>query len=391
MRPPPPPQSQAPPVRVSRARPPNYELQHTLRGHTMSISAVKFSPDGKLLASCGAEKVIKIWNPENGDFIRDLSGHTQGLSDIAWSSDSTFLASASDDTTIRIWNIELGLTQKILKGHTKWVFCLNYNTTSNLLVSGGCEGDVRVWNVARGKSSFPVLLTLAHDSPGKCMKTLHAHLDYVTAVHFNRDATLIVSCALDGLMYASPSPQPDITTYLFLLPLQVGYGTPLTANASKLSQKVTTPSGKPLFILKSQQSQFSSPTPPKPPHCSQQVQFSPNSKYILSTAHDSAIRLWDYQTTRCLKTYVGHVNNKYCISACFSVTGGKWIVAGSEDHKTYIWDLQTREIMQVLGGHTDVVVAVATHPSENMIATGSIDSDLAIRLWYDRGGPIPNQ
>lgn len=39
--------------------------------------------------------------------------------------------------------------------------------------------------------------------PGKCMKTLHAHLDYVTSVHFNRDATLIVSCALDGLMYVS--------------------------------------------------------------------------------------------------------------------------------------------------------------------------------------------
>lgn len=85
---------------------------------------------------------------------------------------------------------------------------------------------------------------------------------------------------------------------------------------------------------------------------SQHVQFSPNSKYILSTAHDSTIRLWDYQTTRCLKVYKGHANTKYCISACFSVTGGKWIVAGSEDHKTYIWDLQTREIVQVLEGHT---------------------------------------
>ncbi|KAL9713843.1 WD domain protein [Leucoagaricus gongylophorus] len=100
-----PPPSQ--PIRVSRVKPPNYELRYTLRGHSMSISAVKFSPDGKLLASCGAEKFVKIWNPENGEFIRDLSGHTQGLSDIAWSSDSTFLASASDDTTIRIWNVEL--------------------------------------------------------------------------------------------------------------------------------------------------------------------------------------------------------------------------------------------------------------------------------------------
>lgn len=33
---------------------PHYELRHTMRGHTSSISAVKFSPDGTLLASCSS-------------------------------------------------------------------------------------------------------------------------------------------------------------------------------------------------------------------------------------------------------------------------------------------------------------------------------------------------
>ena len=112
---------------------PHYTLRHTLRGHALSIASVKFSPDGKLLASCGssffflawfvasyrhapagAENVVKIWSPETGEFLRDLIGHTQGLSDIAWSSNSVYLASASDDTTIRIWNVQTVGTSKTL-------------------------------------------------------------------------------------------------------------------------------------------------------------------------------------------------------------------------------------------------------------------------------------
>jgi len=98
---------------------------------------------------------------------------------------------------------------------------------------------------------------------------------------------------------------------------------------------------------------------------------------------DSTIRLWNYHTGRVLKTYTGHRNEGFCIFSCFSFTGGKWIVSGSEDGKVVLWDLQSREIVQTLEGHRDTVLGVATHPTENIIATSAMEKDLTIRLWFD--------
>jgi len=98
---------------------------------------------------------------------------------------------------------------------------------------------------------------------------------------------------------------------------------------------------------------------------------------------DNTLRLWNYRerTGKCLKTYAGHKNDKYCIFSTFSITAGKWVVSGSEDNLIYLWDLQTKQVVQRLEGHTDVVLAVDCHPTENIIASGAMDKDKAVKLW----------
>jgi WD40 repeat protein len=103
-------------------------------------------------------------------------------------------------------------------------------------VSGGCEGDVRIWNAAKGACNLlsrgtcaPGSVTL---SAGRCTKTLNAHLDYVTAVHFNRDGSLIVSCSLDGLMCAHA--HIHISSHHPHIPLAAVYGVYHPDNASRL-------------------------------------------------------------------------------------------------------------------------------------------------------------
>src|SRR5262249_9120293 len=46
----------------------------TLRGHTSWLDSVKYSPDGKMLATCGTDATVKLWSAATGREIATLAG-----------------------------------------------------------------------------------------------------------------------------------------------------------------------------------------------------------------------------------------------------------------------------------------------------------------------------
>ena len=118
--------------------------------HSDTVFGVSFSPDGKMLASCGADKFVKVFEVPTGKFIKSFEGHTHHVLDVGWKSDGKFLASAGADNAIKVWNFETGEQARTMMGHAKQVTRLLFVGATPQIVTCSGDSSVRMWNVDNG-------------------------------------------------------------------------------------------------------------------------------------------------------------------------------------------------------------------------------------------------
>ncbi|KAL9859446.1 putative transcription factor WD40-like family [Arabidopsis thaliana] len=150
-----------------------------INGHKGKIWTLKFSPDGKYLATGGEDGVVKIWRITLSDsllasFLRqqepinqqaalvlfpqkafhieetpfqELYGHTGDVLDLAWS-DSNLLLSASKDKTVRLWRTGCDQCLHVFH-HNNYVTCVEFNpVNNNNFASGSIDGKARIWGLS---------------------------------------------------------------------------------------------------------------------------------------------------------------------------------------------------------------------------------------------------
>jgi WD40 repeat protein len=185
------------------------ECIKTFTGHTDWVLLVKFSPDGKYIVSCSADKTIKLWNAvadtSIGNIncnirvvdkcIKTFTGHTYSVYSAKFSPDGQYIVSCSADNTIKLWrigaNTDVGSECiKTFTGHTNWILQAEFLPDGKYIVSCSFDRTIKLWDaVCNTDTSIGIA--------GKCIKTFTGHTYTVYSAKFSPDGQYIVSYSAD--------------------------------------------------------------------------------------------------------------------------------------------------------------------------------------------------
>jgi WD40 repeat protein/DNA-binding SARP family transcriptional activator len=79
-----------------------------LSGHAGEVFAVGYAPDGRLVATGGADGTARLWDAVTGDLVHLLRAHRGGVFATRFSADGTRLATLGADRAVRVWDVRAG-------------------------------------------------------------------------------------------------------------------------------------------------------------------------------------------------------------------------------------------------------------------------------------------
>jgi WD40 repeat protein len=121
------------------------------------VRDVAWSPDGKSVATAGADKTVRVWSAADGKEVRVLRGHTGAVNSVRFSPDGKRLASGGADDTTRVWAVADGKEQLTLKpGGNDLYRCPAVFSMDGTAVAWGSSTVVHVADSTTGKEILKI-------------------------------------------------------------------------------------------------------------------------------------------------------------------------------------------------------------------------------------------
>ncbi|MEC4984451.1 MAG: serine/threonine-protein kinase [Oscillatoria sp. PMC 1068.18] len=208
---------------VTKALIPTWKCRQTLLGHHSSVHTLSFSYDGKLLASGGADRNVKVWNLKSGREQATFSGHRSIIEAVIFTPDSKRIISGSWDYKLKFWQFGNSEELQTIQAHFGWIKALALSHDGQILASASSDRSVKVWDLHKNALwlTFSELeseiyslainreksLLVGGDKAGKIIIwdldkgqkkcQFEGHQDSVTAINFSPSGKFLFSASAD--------------------------------------------------------------------------------------------------------------------------------------------------------------------------------------------------
>ncbi|XP_065046986.1 uncharacterized protein LOC135678298 [Musa acuminata AAA Group] len=329
-------------------------MTQEIHAHQGSIWSIKFSWDGRHLASAGEDRVVRVWQVQECDILssplRRQEARSSRLSMADGSPErSPLLGTQPSKSTkksksrkrsvpdyIVMPEVIFSLSEKpvcSLEGHLDDILDLSWSKSQHLL-SSSMDKTVRLWDI----------------ESKQCLK-LFAHNDYVTCIQFNPiDDRYFISGSLDSKVRIWSVPERQVVDWNDLHEMvTAACYTPDGQGALVGSHKGSCRFYKTSDCKLSQQGQMDIRIKKKKSHAKKITgfQFAPgNPSQVLITSADSRVRIFDGPNM--VHKFRGFRNTSSQISASYA-SEGKYVVSASEDSYVYVWKREAGRVVGAAG------------------------------------------
>ena len=365
-----------------------FVMHRRLLGHLSLVYCVCFDRTGRYIITGADDLLVKIWSAIDGRLISTLRGHSAEITDISISHENTILATGSVDKHIRIWCLRTTAPICVLTSHQQQItsvkFCPLLKNNIRYLVTTSKDGSICFWKVnvttncidpkplkfiERPKpgahivcSSFSTggaflatgstdhYIRVFHvDGPSGPVKILEieAHSDHVDSLVFSNWSLRFISGSKDGhahIWYYERQSWKNLTLDMSEKP--PNYRS-VTTNVINTNQAVTT-NQSPANTSGRRTRTIATSNPVNIVHPTDDntelkkikvnmVGWSCDDKYVITTASDRSIRVWDSRTGKLIHCLWEHDDDAFVIEA--HPTDGRIVLTAGHDGKVVIWDI----------------------------------------------------
>jgi WD40 repeat protein len=315
---------------------------------------VAWSPDGGLLASGAEDGIVRLHAASDLGTLAALAGHSGAVTSVAVSPDGALLASSGRDRTLRLWNVGRRAIIRILEGHRGVLSRVVFSPDSTMVASSSYDKTARVWSVATGET-----LLEADD-----------HSDEVLSADFSADGRWLATACWDRAVRVF-----DVSTGALLVKLDAHDDAVLSARFTSDGERLLTTGKTGPVRIWTLRPPFPVMFTPGQEYLWSAI-FSPDGSLVATGGQDGAVRVWNTRDGSLIRSMTGHED--YIQKVAFSPDGAL-VASGGYDRVVRVRRVADGTTAATLTGAGDTIRAVAFSPDGRLVAASSKDG--AHRGW----------